>query len=114
MKERVAILGASDDPTRYRAENEVVTWGERDPIVRFRRYLEGRGLWDAAQEEAANAEAAARIGEAIRAAEAKPQPALETMFDHVYAELPWHLQEQKRWLLESGGPEGPAEGKFPL
>ncbi len=111
---RMGGHSSSDDPTRYRAESEVRTWGERDPIVRYRRYLEGRGLWDEAKEEAAGQEAAERIGEAIRSAEARPAPGLETLFDHVYAELPWNLEEQKRWLLESGGPEGKGEGKFPL
>jgi len=111
---RMGGHSSSDDPTRYREESEVKTWGERDPVVRFRRYLEHRGLWSEEREQEATKEGQARIAEAIAKAEKLPPPALETMFEDVYAEIPWHLAEQRRWLLESGGPEGPVEGRFPL
>jgi len=111
---RMGGHSSSDDPTRYRADDEVQTWGQRDPLVRYRKYLEQRGLWDESRESAAVTEAGERIATAIKAAEARESPALETMFDHVYAEVPWHLLEQREWLLSSGGPEGPSEGRFPL
>lgn len=111
---RMGGHSSSDDPGRYREEKEVRTWGERDPLTRFRRYLEERGLWDEKREAAATEAAAARIAEAVRAAEKLGPPPLESLFEHVYAELPWHLVEQRKWLAESGGPEGPSEGKFPL
>jgi pyruvate dehydrogenase E1 component alpha subunit len=111
---RMGGHSSSDDPTRYRDDAEVKTWGERDPVVRFRRYLERRSLWDEAREEAATKEAQEKIGAAIRTAEAYPQPPLDSMFDDVYATMPWHLREQRQWLKESGGPEGPVEGRFPL
>lgn len=111
---RMGGHSSSDDPTRYRAADEVETWGQRDPLVRYRKYLEQRGVWDETREAAAAAEAGEQIGAAIQAAEAREGPALETMFDHVYAEIPWHLSEQREWLLSSGGPEKPSEGRFPL
>jgi pyruvate dehydrogenase E1 component alpha subunit/2-oxoisovalerate dehydrogenase E1 component alpha subunit len=111
---RMGGHSSSDDPTRYREEGEVRAWGERDPLARFRRYLEGRGLWDEAKEAAASEAAARRIAEAVRAAERREAPGLETLFDHVYAEPPWNLVEQRKWLAESGAPEGSVEGKFPL
>jgi pyruvate dehydrogenase E1 component alpha subunit len=111
---RMGGHSSSDDPTRYRDESEVKTWREKDPLVRFRIYMEAKGLWDGGKEERAAAEAAERIGVAIKQAEAHGAPALETMFDDVYAVMPWNLTEQRQWLLDSGGPEGPAEGKFPL
>jgi pyruvate dehydrogenase E1 component alpha subunit/2-oxoisovalerate dehydrogenase E1 component alpha subunit len=111
---RMGGHSSSDDPTRYREDTEVKTWGERDPVVRFRRYLEHRGVWDQAREEEATKDAIRRIGSAIAEAEALPSPALETMFEDVYAEMPWHLREQRDWFLAAGGPEGKSEGKFPL
>jgi pyruvate dehydrogenase E1 component subunit alpha len=111
---RMGGHSSSDDPTRYREDAEVKTWGERDPVVRFRRYLEHRGLWDQAREEAATKEGQARIAAAIAKAEALPPPGLETMFEDVYAAMPWHLREQRDWFLAAGGPEGKSEGKFPL
>jgi pyruvate dehydrogenase E1 component alpha subunit/2-oxoisovalerate dehydrogenase E1 component alpha subunit len=111
---RMGGHSSSDDPTRYRDEAEVKTWGEKDPLVRFRRYLESCGTWDAEKEEQTTSEATERIGTAIKKAEAHEMPALETMFDDVYAGMPWNLEEQRKWLLDSGGPEGPDEGSFPL
>ena len=111
---RMGGHSSSDDPTRYREEAEVKTWGDRDPVVRFRRYLEHRGLWSEEREQEATKDGQARIAAAIAEAEKLPPPALETLFEDVYAEMPWHLIEQRQWLLESGGPEGPVEGRFPL
>ena len=42
---------SSDDPTRYRDEAEVKEWEKRDPVDRFRRYLEAEKLWDADKED---------------------------------------------------------------
>ena len=40
----------ADDATRYRADDELKMWEGRDPILRLRRYLEQKGLWDDDQE----------------------------------------------------------------
>ena len=34
---------SSDDPTRYRDEAEVKAWEKKDPVDRFRAYLQKRG-----------------------------------------------------------------------
>ena len=41
----------SDDPTRYRAEAEVERWRARDPIARYRTYLQSVGVWTERLEE---------------------------------------------------------------
>jgi TPP-dependent pyruvate/acetoin dehydrogenase alpha subunit len=66
-----------------------------DPVARTRRHLETRGLWDAAREQRLAAEVHADVERAIAEAAAAEKPARETMFDDVYAELPWHLKEQR-------------------
>src|SRR5207249_3893195 len=40
---RLGPHSSSDDPARYRDEAEVATWRARDPIARFRKYLEHAG-----------------------------------------------------------------------
>ena len=102
----VKVLGG-DDKT-------VEMWKQRDPVVRFRKYLERRGLWDTTKEEAAAARWNDAIGEAIQRAEAMPPPAPESIFDGVYAELPWNLKEQRDWLTAEGGEHAKGEGRFPL
>ena len=52
---------------------------------------------DAALEQELNAEIAAAVTEV----EAMGPPTRETLFDDVYAELPWHLAEQRAELLRT-------------
>jgi pyruvate dehydrogenase E1 component alpha subunit/2-oxoisovalerate dehydrogenase E1 component alpha subunit len=83
---------SSDDPDRYRDSRELAYWEQRDPIDRFRRYLERGGLWDErAETELADA-ITAQISDAIRAAEAAPPPDPETLIADVFAEVPSNLR----------------------
>ncbi|MFO0985220.1 MAG: thiamine pyrophosphate-dependent enzyme, partial [Planctomycetota bacterium] len=85
---RMGGHSSSDDPTRYRDEAEVKLWRERDPLVRARQLLEGRGLWDETQEQAHHDLVMAQISEAIAQAERVPPPEPETLVQDVFAELP--------------------------
>lgn len=89
---------SSDDPTRYRDEKEVQEWKKRDPIERFRKYLEREGLWNARKEAQLQEELNRQITQAIKEAEASPPPSVESLFEDVYAEMPPHLQEQLAYL----------------
>ncbi len=114
---RLGGHSSSDDPTRYREGPEVDEAVKRDPIVRFRRYLEERGLWSVAQEEAAQLEFNEQIGKAIAEAEQGGPPPIGTLFDDVYASLPAPLREQREQLkreVEEKQGLGKAEGEFPL
>ncbi len=88
----------SDDDTRYRERKEAEAWRKRDPIARFRRYLQARGLWDDDQEAILQASMQAALHAAVEEAEAAPAPALDTLFEDVYGEKPWHLREQQQDL----------------
>ncbi len=111
---RMGGHSSSDDPTRYRDDAVVAAWKLKDPVVRLRRHLEGRGLWSEEKETAANDAWNAKVGEAIKVAEAMPAPAVESIFDGVYASPPWNLREQRDWLTAEGGGHAKAEGRFPL
>jgi pyruvate dehydrogenase E1 component alpha subunit/2-oxoisovalerate dehydrogenase E1 component alpha subunit len=111
---RMGGHSSSDDPTRYRDEATVEAWRKRDPVLRFRRYLEGRGLWSEEKEQAAAAQWNDVIGAAIKEAEAMPAPPSSSMFDGVYHDLPWHLREQRDWLASEGEGHAKGEGRFPL
>ena len=43
-----------------------------------------------------------------------PAPAVESIFDGVYASPPWNLREQRDWLTAEGGGHAKDEGRFPL
>jgi pyruvate dehydrogenase E1 component alpha subunit len=96
---RVGAHTTSDDPNRYRQPSEVEPWMQYDPIQRFREFLAGRGLWDDTAEQALVAEIDVVFRAAVTQAEATPAPSLSSMFDDVYAKLPWHLAEQRSELL---------------
>ncbi len=83
----------ADDPKRYRSEEELAYWRERDPITRFRKYLEGKGIWSEAFEKKVQEDVAAFVEKAVKEAEAyKPEP--RDMFRHMYAKMPKELEKQ--------------------
>lgn len=107
---RMGAHSSSDDPTRYRTQSEVDMWALRDPIMRLRRFLVKRGLLDDGQDAALEEGLMAEITTAIQEVEQLAPPARETLFDDVYAELPWHLVEQRAEVLahppQTGGSAG--------
>lgn len=91
----------SDDPSKYRPLTEAAAWPLGDPIDRLKAHLIGLGAWS----EAEHAELAKVLEEEVRAAGRESEsygtlsqgdrPAVATMFDDVYKEMPAHLVEQR-------------------
>ena len=88
----------ADDPTKYRTEEEIEPWKPRDPFVRLRLYLKGKGLWNEEAEERATEEGQKQIDEAVKEAEAAPVPAPEDIFQYVFSEMTPPLKEQLEYL----------------
>ncbi len=95
---RIGAHSTSDDPSRYRSDAEVEAWKKKDPLDRLRKYLVGQGMVDDAQDAALEEELTREIGEAVKAVEELPPPPRGSMFEDVYAEMPWHLAEQRAEL----------------
>ncbi|SOC35221.1 pyruvate dehydrogenase (acetyl-transferring) E1 component subunit alpha [Ureibacillus acetophenoni] len=85
---------SGDDPTRYRTAEIDNEWAAKDPIVRFRTYLEGKGLWSEAKEEEVIERAKEEIKEAIKKADETPKQTVTDLITNMYEELPVNLQEQ--------------------
>ena len=96
---RVGPHSTSDDPTLYRSEAEVAAWRARDPIAALARQLEAQGALGNDVVRSIEEELRAELEGALQAVEAAPLPARASLFDDVYAKLPWHLVEQRRELL---------------
>ena len=102
---RIGAHSTSDDASRYRSQDEVERWMQKDPLLRLRRHLEtlagddGRPAWDDEKEDALEKELNDEIGAAIAEVEAAPPPARESLFEDVYGVMPWHLAEQRDELL---------------
>jgi pyruvate dehydrogenase E1 component alpha subunit len=88
----------ADDPTKYRTEEEIEPWKPRDPFVRLRLYLKGKGLWNEEAEERATEEGQRQIDEAVKEAEAVPAPSPEDIFQYVFSEMTPPLKEQLAYL----------------
>ncbi len=105
---RLSGHSTSDDPKAYRPEAGMDPWRRLDPIPRVRAYLVRLGALTATQDAEIEAEVDAELKAAIVEAEKTPPPALETMFEDVFGELPWHLVEQRDELLH--GPRAKGHG----
>ena len=84
----------SDDATRYRKEEELKTWEGKDPLKRFRMYLEKKGLWNEGQEKAAWTDAQNTVEEEANRALSQTEPSIEDVFKFTYKEMPPELTQQ--------------------
>ena len=85
---RLSDHTTADDAARYRPSEEVQARWKEEPIARLRAYLVSQKAWGKAQEEELAAECQKKIEAAIERYLASSARAPETMFDHLYAELP--------------------------
>ena len=74
------------DPERYRKQEEVKKWEEQDPIGVYRKYLITNKKATAKVLDEIEARALADVESSVEFAEASPDPALDTLYDNVYAE----------------------------
>jgi 2-oxoisovalerate dehydrogenase E1 component alpha subunit len=88
----------SDDASRYRAAEEVQARWKEDPIARLRAYLAGHKMWSKTDEEQLAAGCNGEIEAAVERYLATPPRRPETMFDHLYADLPEACAAQRREL----------------
>ncbi|PSH01362.1 MAG: pyruvate dehydrogenase (acetyl-transferring) E1 component subunit alpha [Nanohaloarchaea archaeon QH_8_44_6] len=94
----------SDDSTRYRDEEEVEKWKEKDPLKRFREYLKENDIWNDELEEFEE-EAEEKIKKASNEAIEADDPEMEEMFDYVYKDMPKMLKKEKKQFQNFYGGE---------
>ena len=86
---------AGDDPTRYRTSDTDNEWSAKDPLIRFRKFLEAKGLWSEQKEEEVIERAKEEIKEAIKKADQAPKQKVTELMDNMYAgDMPANLKEQ--------------------
>lgn len=91
---RMGMHTTADDPTKYRPEADVDAWKPKDPIVRLKKYLTSKKLWDDAKEKAMSDENGKTIDDAVaKVDEFKPDP--KSMFENVFAEKTDLLKEEE-------------------
>jgi len=85
---------AGDDPTRYRTSDLDNEWEKKDPLVRFRKFLEKKGLWNEEMENETIEKAKEDIKAAIKEADNIPKQKVTDLISIMHEELPYNLQEQ--------------------
>ncbi len=97
---RLMMHTTADDPTKYRPREEEDVWWTRDPLPRFREFLERRELWGAEREESLLAEVRADIDASVKELESRGAPKPDTPFDHVFGTTHEMIEEQRALFFE--------------
>lgn len=99
---RAGHHSTSDDSTKYRAAEEIEIWRKaRDPVMRFRKWIQSNGWWTEALESELRSNARTEVLQAIQVAEKLEKPPVVELFTDVYDALPTNLREQQMLLRET-------------
>jgi pyruvate dehydrogenase E1 component alpha subunit len=90
----------ADDPTRYVDPEELEAHRALDPIARLRAYLQAAGILEDRAEGRMQAEIEQEIAAALAAAEAGAGAVADQIFEHVYADPPARVHQQRRALAD--------------
>ena len=108
---RMGAHTTSDDPTKYRSQEEVDYWLARDPLTRLEKFLRRQGIGQDFFDECAAA--GEELSAYVRAGTfALGNPKIDDMFKHVYSESHPLIEEQLAWLerYEASFDEPPVQG----
>ncbi len=98
---RMLMHTTADDPSRYRNDSEVVAWQKKDPIIRFKAYLENKKMWDAEKEESLREELKQSINSTVKEFEKERSFKPDAHFDYVFGDTSYRLDEQRKEFLEN-------------
>lgn len=86
------------DPEVYRDADEVEEWKRKDPIETFAAACIQAGLFGPGDVERLREEANHKVTEAVAFADASPEPATESLYDHLYVlgeNTGWHAVDER-------------------
>ena len=96
---RLMMHTTADDPKKYRSEEEVQEWWQRDPIPRFRGYMESKGIWNDSLQAELEDEVKNEIETAVKDFEQKSDFKTDTAFDHAFGTTHEEIEEQRTDFL---------------
>ncbi|MBL8520433.1 MAG: 3-methyl-2-oxobutanoate dehydrogenase (2-methylpropanoyl-transferring) subunit alpha [Betaproteobacteria bacterium] len=101
---RAGAHSTSDDPTKYRPDNDAARFPLGDPVARLKQHMVALGIWSDAEHEALKKQVEGEVAAAQKEAESHGtladghvHPASE-MFEDVYKDMPAHLKRQRAEL----------------
>src|SRR5437764_4178895 len=101
---RAGPHSTSDDPSRYRPDEEGKEWPLGDPLERLSRHLVGLGEWSPERHAQLTSAVVDEVRETAREAERfgtmenGPHVSAKTLFEDVFKEMPGHLRRQRQEL----------------
>lgn len=103
---RISDHTTADDATRYRNKHEVDDAKKKEPLIRIRKYLMDSGVWDPKKEDKLLAECTAQMDAEVQLYKGAGKPPVESMFDHMFANLPESLVAQRDAAVAEGQHHG--------
>lgn len=91
---RIGAHTTSDDPTRYRKDEEVQEWTAKDPIKRFETYLLAQGILSEDYIGQLKAELEAEVTATFESIENNSDSEIEDLFKYHYETMTPQLQDQ--------------------
>ncbi|SDN38313.1 pyruvate dehydrogenase E1 component alpha subunit [Fictibacillus solisalsi] len=86
----------ADDPSKYRDQDESMIRRETtDPLARLEKYMQQEGIWDSSWQKQLEQDITLEIEASVHEMENEQPPHVNDMFDHVFAENPWPIEDQK-------------------
>ena len=97
---RLMMHTTADDPTKYRTSEEEQIWWKRDPLPRFRKYLEGRKYWNDDLEAKLLQELKEKMDAEVKEFEEAPAFDPVAPFDHVFGTKHAVIEDQRAAFLD--------------
>jgi len=96
---RLMMHTTADDPKKYRNEEDTEKWWKIEPLIRFRKYLEKRKLWNDEKQTAMADEVKRELDAAVKEFEERKDFKLDAPFDHVFGTQHEVIEEQRQQFL---------------
>ena len=100
---RITPHTTADDPKKYRSEQEQDEWLMKEPLIRFSKYLQNKGVLTerelVAMEEDVDKEVRAAVEKAETLSKSDEYMDPTRMFDYLYKEIPDFLEEQRQEMV---------------
>lgn len=103
---RLMMHTTADDPAKYRDEAEVEAAWKREPLIRFKAYLENKGLLDDKGQEKMEGEIKAEIDATVKELDQWKGGPIDAPFEHAFAHKHPEIEMQQAEFLDHLRKEG--------
>ncbi len=96
---RLSDHTTADDASRYRDDEDVSQHWKSEPMRRLKAYLQANANWGQDEDEALKSEIVKLVDDAAQSYLETPPPPPQSMFEHLFAELPAVLEQQRAMIV---------------